>query len=121
MFIEDKGQTIAGLVGSKCSDSNPAIIAHGMCYQLEEHFTPTGFGIVRDRPLYKHFTPTGSLRCVVLITALLSLAFCLLPPARASYVGDFLGRRVTRVDVVIEGAPNANVTEIRTLLDVAAG
>ena len=40
-------------------------------------------------------------------------------PARASDVGDFLGRRVTRVEVVIEGAPGSSVTEMRSLLDVA--
>src|SRR2546427_8020179 len=53
--------------------------------------------------------------------ALCSLLFVLAPSALGSDVGDFLGRRVTRVDVVIEGAPNANVTEMRSLVDVAAG
>lgn len=54
---------------------------------------------------------------------LLSLLFALwlLPSVRASEVGDFLGRRVTRVDVVIEGAPNANVGEMRSLIDVSLG
>ncbi|MEK6289699.1 MAG: POTRA domain-containing protein, partial [Acidobacteriota bacterium] len=51
----------------------------------------------------------------------LLFAFCLVPSGLASEVGDFLGRQVTRVDVVIEGAPNANVVEIRSLLDVAPG
>jgi outer membrane protein insertion porin family len=46
-------------------------------------------------------------------------AFVLLPFAKASDVGDFLGRRVTRVDVVIEAAPNSTVTEMRSLLDVS--
>ncbi len=53
--------------------------------------------------------------------ALCPLLFALVPSVLASDVGDFLGRRVTRVDVVIEGAPNANVTEMRSLVDVAAG
>ena len=55
--------------------------------------------------------------------ALCSLLFapCLLPSALASDVGDFLGRRVTRVEVVIEGAPNSNVTEMRSMVEVAAG
>ncbi len=53
--------------------------------------------------------------------ALCPLLFALVPSALASDVGDFLGRRVTRVEVVIEGAPNANVTEMRSLVDVAAG
>src|SRR5215471_21512031 len=39
----------------------------------------------------------------------------------ASDVTEFIGRRVTRVDVVIEGAPNSNVAEMRTLVDVAPG
>lgn len=53
----------------------------------------------------------------------LPLIFVLLlsPSALASDVGDFLGRRVTKVDVVIDGAPNASVNEMRTFLDVAAG
>lgn len=52
---------------------------------------------------------------------LFTFAFLLLPSALASEVGDFLGRRVTRVEVVIEGAPNANVTEMKSLIDVAPG
>jgi outer membrane protein insertion porin family len=52
---------------------------------------------------------------------LFTFAFCCLPSALASEVGDFLGRRVTRVDVVIEGAPNAIVTEMKSLLDVTPG
>ncbi len=51
----------------------------------------------------------------------LLFAFLTLPSARASDTGDFLGRRVTRVDVVIEGAPNSSAKEMRSLLDVAAG
>jgi outer membrane protein assembly factor BamA len=43
------------------------------------------------------------------------------PSALASDVGDFLGRRVTKVDVVIEDSPNSNVNEMKTLLDVAPG
>ena len=50
---------------------------------------------------------------------LLLLAAILSPAARASDVGDFLGRRVTRVDVVIEGAPGSTATEMKSLLDVA--
>lgn len=57
----------------------------------------------------------------LLALCLLLSAFWLLPSGLASEVGDFLGRRVTRVDVVIEGAPNANPVEIRSLLDVAPG
>lgn len=52
--------------------------------------------------------------------ALCPLLFALCSPsAMASDVGDFLGRRVTRVDVVIEGAPNSNVNEMKSLIDVA--
>ena len=51
----------------------------------------------------------------------LVFAFVLLPSALASDVGDFLGRRITRVDVVIEGASNSNVSEMRLLIDVAPG
>ena len=60
-------------------------------------------------------------RFFALRLALCSLLFAsiLLPSAMASDVGDFLGRRVTRVDVVIEGAPNSNVTEMKSLIDVA--
>jgi outer membrane protein insertion porin family len=34
---------------------------------------------------------------------------------------EFLGRRVTSVEVVIDGAPGSNTTEIKALLEVAAG
>ena len=50
----------------------------------------------------------------------LLFAITILPSVKASDVGDFLGRRVTKVDVVIEGAPNSTVTEMKALLDVAA-
>jgi outer membrane protein insertion porin family len=53
---------------------------------------------------------------------LLPLAFCLLPAARAqAQISDFLGRRVTSVNVEIEGAPGSTVTEMRSLIDVAPG
>lgn len=52
---------------------------------------------------------------------LFTFYFCLLPSARASEVGDFLGRRVTKVEVVIEGAPSANVSELRSLIEVTSG
>lgn len=61
----------------------------------------------------------GPLSSLPFALCLLLFAFVLLPSAKASDVGDFLGRRVTRVDVVIEGAPNSNVTEMKSLLDVA--
>lgn len=47
--------------------------------------------------------------------------FFLSPSARASQVAEFLGRRVTRVEIVVEGAPNANVNEIRALIEIAPG
>src|SRR5215216_6935620 len=57
-----------------------------------------------------------------LLRALLPLAICLFSFAAASaQIGDFLGRRVTSVDVVIEDVPGSSVTEMRTLLDVASG
>lgn len=40
---------------------------------------------------------------------------------RASEVGDFLGRRVTSVRVVIEGAPASSTTEMEALLEISAG
>ncbi|HSB12179.1 MAG TPA: POTRA domain-containing protein [Blastocatellia bacterium] len=52
---------------------------------------------------------------------LVTFAFCLLPAMHASEVGDFLGRRVTRVEVIIEGAPSANVSELRSLIEVTSG
>lgn len=41
--------------------------------------------------------------------------------ARANQLGDFLGRRVTSVQVEIEGAPGSGVAEMQGLLDVVAG
>jgi len=52
--------------------------------------------------------------------SLFLFACCLLPVAFVqAQTGDYLGRRVTSVDVVLEGSPTANVTEMRSLLDVA--
>lgn len=62
-----------------------------------------------------------TLRSLPFVLGPLFCVFFLSPSALASEVGDFLGRRVTRVDVVIEGAPNAIVSEMKSLLDVAAG
>jgi outer membrane protein insertion porin family len=57
-----------------------------------------------------------------LMRAFLPFAICLLPFAFANaQAGDFLGRRVTSVDVVIENVPGSSLAEMRTLLDVAAG
>jgi outer membrane protein insertion porin family len=58
------------------------------------------------------------LRAAVL-AAFITLAFA--APSRASDVGDFLGRRVVRVEVVIEGAPGSSTSEMQALLEVAAG
>jgi outer membrane protein insertion porin family len=41
--------------------------------------------------------------------------------ALASQIGEFLGRRVTRVEVVIEGAPGSATTEIKSLIEIAPG
>src|SRR6185369_11458430 len=71
------------------------------------------------RPLLFTLRPLPFALCA-LLCALLCAVF-LSPSALASDVGDFLGRRVTKVEVVIDGAPNASVNEMRTFLDVAAG
>jgi outer membrane protein insertion porin family len=61
--------------------------------------------------------PFAARREVILV-----VMFCLSPLASANaQLGDFLGRRVTSVDVVIEGVPGSSVAEMRTLLDVAPG
>ena len=49
----------------------------------------------------------------------LLLAVCAF--ARASDTGDFLGRRVTRVDVLVEGEKATSILELKSLIDVAAG
>src|SRR4030095_16945586 len=67
------------------------------------------------RPL--HF----ALRSLLFALCPLLYAITILPSVKASDVGDFLGRRVTKVEVVIEGAPNSTVTEMKALLDVAPG
>src|SRR5215510_2437438 len=126
MFIEDKRQTIASSVGAECLEWMSAIVPRPrgqLTHQRESHSTPAGFGSIQGRRFYKHFTPTGFPSRVVLISVCCLFIFALfhLPPVFASDLGEFLGKRVTRVDVVIEGAPNANVTEIKSLLDVAAG
>jgi outer membrane protein insertion porin family len=63
----------------------------------------------------------GSFRYLVIAACWLLSAFVLQVDVLASDVTDFLGRRVTKVDVVIEGAPNSNVAEMKSLVDVAPG
>jgi outer membrane protein insertion porin family len=58
---------------------------------------------------------------VLIATSCLLSVLVLQADALASDVTEFIGRRVTRVDVVIEGAPNSNVAEMRSLVDVAPG
>ncbi len=59
----------------------------------------------------------GRLRAIIALSFLLSLT----GPALANQVGEFLGRRVTRVNVVIEGAAGSDLSEIQSLIEVAAG
>jgi len=49
----------------------------------------------------------------------LGVAGCLALTVFGGQLSDFLGRRVTGVDVLIEGAPNSNTAEMRRLIDVA--
>jgi outer membrane protein insertion porin family len=51
---------------------------------------------------------------------LLLFAFCLLPSVRANDLGDFIGRRVVRVSIEIEGSPGSNMGELQYLLEVSA-
>ncbi|HKS39143.1 MAG TPA: POTRA domain-containing protein, partial [Blastocatellia bacterium] len=54
--------------------------------------------------------------------ALLSSVMCLLLFVCAqAQISDYLGRRVTRVSVEIDGAPGSAATEMRSLIDVAPG
>jgi len=68
-----------------------------------------------------HRARTDLVRAAAL--CLLPSAFCLLFSftARASDTGDFLGRRVTSVEVVLEDSPTSAVAEMRSLLDVVPG
>jgi outer membrane protein insertion porin family len=51
----------------------------------------------------------------------LLLAFCFISAARADDLSLYLGRRVTRVDVILEGVASGGTGEIRSLLEVSAG
>src|SRR5262249_11015376 len=42
-------------------------------------------------------------------------------PAFADDIGEFLGRRVTRVEVFVEGERNTRMSELNSLLEVTAG
>ncbi len=60
------------------------------------------------------------IRHFVLAFCFLTIALCLLPfAAEASDLGDFLGRRVVRVNIEIEGAPGSSIGELQYLLDVS--
>src|SRR5215831_3781632 len=64
--------------------------------------------------------PGDLFRCLVIAGCVLLSALVFQSDVLASDLSEFLGRRVTRVDVVIEGAPNSNVAEMKSLVDVAA-
>jgi outer membrane protein insertion porin family len=68
-----------------------------------------------------HLFSGGVISYVLIATSCLLSVLVLQADALASDVTEFIGRRVTRVDVVIEGAPNSNVAEMRSLVDVAPG
>ncbi len=55
-----------------------------------------------------------------LLASLVLVVVCSIP-LQASDVGDFLGRRVTSVELEIEGAQGGATTEMKTLLDVSSG
>ncbi|HKA21938.1 MAG TPA: POTRA domain-containing protein [Blastocatellia bacterium] len=63
----------------------------------------------------------GSFRCFVIVAWLLLSVFMFQADVLASDLNEFIGRRITKVDVVIEGAPNSNVAEMKSLVDVAPG
>lgn len=70
------------------------------------------------------FTSTSSkVTMSKVVSGLLIIASCLLlfGQAAAHEVGDFLGRRVTTVNIVIEGVTSGGSTEMRALLEVATG
>jgi outer membrane protein insertion porin family len=58
------------------------------------------------------------LSCRGLLAAAI-LCFALPPLVRADDLGEFLGRRVTRVEVLVDGEQATALLELRTLLDVA--
>lgn len=49
------------------------------------------------------------------------IAFCFLSSSRADDLSLYLGRRITRVDVVLEGVISGGTTEIKSLLEVSTG
>jgi len=68
------------------------------------------------------FRPALSASRIALCALLFALCTLLFAPsARASDTGDFLGRRVTSVEVVIEDSPGTGIAEMRSLLDVVPG
>ena len=79
-------------------------------------FGRCGSGLTRG-----HLFSGGAISYVLIAISCLLSALVLQTDALASDVTEFIGRRVTRVDVVIEGAPNSNVAEMRSLVDVAPG
>src|SRR5262245_9050744 len=68
-----------------------------------------------------HIQTTFLLRAIGVLVFSLLIPFSFVSPCSASEVGDFLGRRVTTVNIVVEGAPSANVSEMRLMLEVAPG
>lgn len=78
----------------------------------------------RRRKAFEVYSPLATMRLFRLF-----IICCFLPAgvgllisgfAKAQTI-DFLGRRVTGVSVEIEGVPGSNVTEMRSMVDIAAG
>jgi outer membrane protein insertion porin family len=60
-------------------------------------------------------------KCPVLALCLLLLPLYFAPAALAADLSEFAGRRVARVDVVLEGATEADTSELRSLIEISAG
>jgi len=71
---------------------------------------------------FSHSTTTrvfaAALRRIMWLAAVVGSSVCV---AAASDIGDFLGRRVTTVDVLIEGEQKTGIVELKSLLEIAAG
>ncbi|MCI0491026.1 MAG: BamA/TamA family outer membrane protein [Blastocatellia bacterium] len=67
--------------------------------------------------------PPASCAPAPLLLCLLLAAFCLLlsVDARANDLSDFIGKRVVRVEVIVEGAPDLSTIEMQEQITVEAG
>ncbi|MEK6304055.1 MAG: POTRA domain-containing protein [Acidobacteriota bacterium] len=110
MFVAARVKRLVSSIRTTCSEFGREIVT--VTSMIAGH---------AEQAARAEFAYAARRRRFILALFLLPLFLLLSTVARASDTGDFLGRRVTSVEVVIEDSPGTVIAEMRSLLDVATG